>query len=167
MRLSMRVQTLALVCLSLHGTGSYTQQVKAGEQENVVVHIIGYADRWSDYGSTGAMPSERDFLATEQKPRSAPNAAGEFIKVRFLYFPQDKTDPKAEMAKGTSRKELDARREPTCDERFSDLSKAGVVSALDPEGRPSGFKRLFYPHAKLPPPTVLLPCYEVRWPGRK
>ena len=120
---------LAVIMIASRGRS----QGEAVAEMHVV--IVGFADRWADYGSKGDTPSFRDFLAIRSQPGGRGGAAGEFIKLRLLYWPQDNSDPKR-LAEGPSRgMSFVAAREETCDETFSSLSRSKQVSYLDPELR--------------------------------
>ena len=123
------------------------------------VLLVGFADRWADYGSRGDTPSFRDFLALRRGQRGA---LSEFINLRLLYWPQDNADPK-KLAESPSREiTLDAAREATCDESFSSLNSSGQVSFLDPEMKHSRFVILQHAPAMRPRAEAILPCYEVK-----
>jgi hypothetical protein len=138
-----------------------------GERRRINVVFVGFVDRWSNYGSIGDVPSIRDFLALMRGPSGKESMPPKFIKLRFLYFPQDKSDPIVFAKRDPSEKEFFASREPACDESFSSLSRIGDVAAHDPDLRPSRFLKLSGDEIKLPQPKNLLPCYEVRWPSQK
>jgi len=147
---------LVMVLLSTWGHS------QGGAVPEMRITIIGFADRWADYGSRGDTPSFRDFLAVRSRPGGRNGEPVEFIKLRLLYWPQDKSDPK-QLASGPAREmSFAAAREETCDETFASLSKAGQVSYLDPELRPSRFLFLAKAPAQRPIPTLLLPCYQVK-----
>jgi len=130
--------------------------------ERIRVRLIGLADRWSDYGSRGDTPSFRDFLGVRLNSKSRTGTPTEFVKLRFLYWPQDHADP-GDLAKGTSKEEdFDATRDPSCDETFSSLSVGGQISFLDPQLRPSRFVLLPNAPTRRPLRQFVLPCYEVR-----
>lgn len=144
------VLVVAMLSARGHSQGETVPQMR--------VVIVGFADRWADYGSRGDTPSFRDFLAL----RSRKGEAGEFIKLRLLYWPQDKSDPK-QLASGPSREmSFAAAREETCDETFASLSRGKQVSYLDPELKPSRFLFLAKAPAERPRPTLMLPCYQVK-----
>lgn len=144
---------------------TFAQTYDPGRRVNVV--LVGLADRWSDFGSIGDGPSVRDFLALIRDRYGKKPSASEFIKLRFLYFPQDRSDPKDIAKKGSAEQEFFARRAQWCDETFASLKASGDVSAHDPDLRPSRFLKLSGDEIKLPQPKNLLPCYEVRWPSQK
>jgi hypothetical protein len=147
---------LAVIMISSRGRS----QGEAVAEMHVV--IVGFADRWADYGSKGDTPSFRDFLAIRSQPGGRGGAAGEFIKLRLLYWPQDNSDPKR-LAEGPSRgMSFAAAREETCDETFSSLSRSKQVSYLDPELRPSRFLFLAKAPSERPRPSLILPCYQVK-----
>lgn len=126
------------------------------------VQLIGFADRWADYGSRGDTPSFRDFLAIKKSGNGRKAEPGEFIKLRLLYWPQDKSDPK-HLSEGPSRKmSFVAARELTCDESFASLSRSKQVSFLDPQLKPSRFVFMKNAPAKKPLAQSVLPCYQVK-----
>jgi hypothetical protein len=148
-------RSLLFLLLALFSPSCHSQVENVPEMR---VIIVGFADRWADYGSRGDTPSFRDFLAI----RSRRGEAGEFIKLRLLYWPQDKSDPK-QLASGPSREmSFAAAREETCDETFASLSRGKQVSYLDPELKPSRFLFLAKAPAERPRPTLMLPCYQVK-----
>lgn len=131
------------------------QQLK---EQKLRVLIVGFADRWVDYGSSGGTPRFRDFLAIRLGQQDVPD---EFIKLRLLYWPQDKADPR-QLAERSSREiTFEALRELHCDESYSSLSRSGKVSLFDPELTPSRFVILRGAPKKRPPEDAILPCYEV------
>jgi hypothetical protein len=85
-----------------------------------------------------------------------------FIKLRFLYWPQDKSDPESLSENGQQERVLNAKRDSSCDETFASLSHEGDVSYLDPQLKPSRFVHLRGSSTNLPPPQATLPCYEVK-----
>lgn len=126
------------------------------------VNLVGFADRWADYGSRGDTPSFRDFLAVQHQAVQGKRPHDVFIKLRFLYWPQDKSDPKSLSENGQQERVLNAKRDSSCDETFASLSHEGDVSYLDPQLRPSRFVHLRGSSTKLPPPQATLPCYEMK-----
>lgn len=129
------------------------------------VNLVGFADRWADYGSRGDTPSFRDFLALRHQGVQGKRAHDVFIKLRFLYWPQDKSDPKSLSENGQRERVLNAKRDSSCDETFASLSHEGDVSYLDPQLKPSLFVHLRGSSANLPPPQATLACYEVKAGG--
>lgn len=126
------------------------------------VLLVGFADRWADYGSRGDTPSFRDFLAIKRGLKGRAAEPDEFIKLRLLYWPQDKSDPK-HLADGASREmSFVATREASCDETFASLRKGKQVSFLDPQLKPSRFVFMSHAPAKRPRAQSVLPCYEVK-----
>jgi len=115
---------------------TFVLQVQGSSSENapqtIRAVLVGMADRWADYGSRGDVPSVRDFLAVERLRRSDGVWSSKFIKVRMLYWPQDKSDPRRLVLVPAHEAELMATRETSCDESFSNLSRTGQVSFLDP-----------------------------------
>ena len=129
------------------------------------VNLVGFADRWADYGSRGDTPSFRDFLAVHHQGVQGKRPHDVFIKLRFLYWPQDKSDPKSLSENGQQERVLNAKRDSPCDETFASLSHKGDVSYLDPQLKPSRFMHLRGNTTNLPPPQATLPCYEVKTTG--
>ena len=151
--------TLLFLIVALLSARGRSQGEVAPEMRIV---IVGFADRWADYGSRGNTPSFRDFLAIWRRPGGRSGEPDEFIKLRILYWPQDKSDPK-HLATGPSREmSFAAAREETCDETFSSLSQSRQISYLDPQLRPSRFLFLAKAPAERPRPTLILPCYQVK-----
>lgn len=126
------------------------------------VNLVGFADRWADYGSRGDTPSFRDFLALQHQRVQGKRPHNVFIKLRFLYWPQDKSDPKSLSENGQQERVLNAKRDSSCDETFASLSHEGDVSYLDPQLKPSRFVHPRGSSTNLPPPQATLPCYEVK-----
>jgi hypothetical protein len=132
------------------------------DSQELRVLLIGFADRWADYGSRGDTPSFRDFLAIKKGRNDRTVESGEFIKLRLLYWPQDKSDPK-HLAEGPSREmSFPAVREASCDETFASLSRSKQVSFLDPELKPSRFVFMSNAPSKRPRARSVLPCYQVK-----
>src|SRR5258708_4365190 len=100
------------------------------------VNLVGFADRWADYGSPGDTPSFRDFGGSATKG-SGEATAQCFHQTRFLYWPQDKSDPKSLLENGQQERVLNAKRDSSCDETFASLSHEGDVSYLDPQSQSS------------------------------
>lgn len=132
------------------------------ERHAIHVTLVGFADRWADYGSRGDIPGFRDFLAVLHQPGSGGTPREVFIKLRLLYWGQGKSDPKS-MSEGKQQERVfDAKRDSTCDEDFASLRHEGDVSYLDPKLKPSRFERIRGSLTNLPPPQASLPCYEVK-----
>jgi len=130
--------------------------------QSIRVSLVGFADRWADYGSRGDTPSFRDFLAVQHQGVAGKRPHDVFIKLHFLYFPQDKSDPKSLSENGQQERVFKANRDSSCDETFASLSHDGDVSYLDPQLKPSRFVHLRGSSTKLPPSQATLPCYEVK-----
>jgi hypothetical protein len=144
---------LALAC--------YCQtQGQRDHAQRLNVQVVGFADRWANYGSRGDTPSFRDFLAVI--PPKGKRTERVFIKLRFLYFPQDNDDPKSLAETGRQqRKIVNAVRDSLCDETFANLSRSGEIEFLDPELKPSQFVVLHGDVKGMPANEGLLPCYVV------
>lgn len=133
---------------------------QADKEQPLRVTLIGFADRWADYGSRGNTPGFRDFLAILH--RKSRREHDSFIKVRYLYWREGKSDPKV-LSKGKQKNQvLRAKRDSSCDETFAALSHEGEISYLDPQLKPSQFVHMKGSVSKLPPPEMILPCYEVK-----
>jgi hypothetical protein len=137
-------------------------QAQAPVQQELPVKLVGFADRWADYGSRSDTPSFRDFLAILKTSGNNKGSFGQFIKIRIMYWPQDKSDPKQLAEYGPYTMVFNAAREVRCDETFADLSREGQVSFLDPQLAKSHFLRLPDAPTKMPLAKSMLPCYEVK-----
>ncbi len=84
-----------------------------------------------------------------------------FVKVRFLYWQEGKSDPKSFSEADQQERVFKAQRDSSCDETFASLGHEGDVSYLDPQSKPSRFIHLRGKLTGLPSPKAALPCYEV------
>jgi hypothetical protein len=126
------------------------------------VLLIGFADRWADYGSRGDTPGFRDFLGVLHQPTGGKSSRDVFVKLRFLYWQEGKSDPK-HLAEGPAREmSFAAAREASCDETFASLSRSKQVSFLDPQLKPSRFVIMSHAPVKRPRAQSVLPCYQVK-----
>jgi hypothetical protein len=149
------LMSLYMLLISNQGYG----QVGSGQQLHIT--LIGFADRWADYGSRGTTPGFRDFLGVLHQPTTDKRSRDVFVKVRFLYWGEDKSDPKSFSEADQKERGFKAQRDSSCDETFASLSHEGDVSYLDPQGKPSVFIHLPGKLVALPSPKVALPCYEI------
>lgn len=135
---------------------------QARGERTIRVTLVGFADRWADYGSRGDMPGFRDFVAVLHESRPGGASHDSFIKIRFLYWREGKSDPKSFSEGEQQRRVIEAKRDVSCDETFGTLSREGEISYLDPQLKPSRFVHMKGRFSKLPPPQMRLPCYEVK-----
>ena len=135
---------------------------QAVKEQPLRATLAGFADRWANYGSIGDFPGFRDFLAVLHQPTPGGTPHDVFIKLRFLYWGEGKSDPKSLSVGVQQERVFDAMRDTACDESFASLSHEGDVSYHDPQLKPSRFVRIQGPLKKLPQPQVSLACYVVK-----
>lgn len=128
---------------------------------SIRVTLVGFADRWADYGSRGDTPGWRDFLGVLRCPREKKCTGNSFVKVRMLYWGEGKSDPRKLADAEQVERTFTAKRESSCDETFEHLSHQGDVNYLDPKLRPSRFVRITGNINRLPALETTLPCYQV------
>jgi hypothetical protein len=134
---------------------------RAGSGQQLHITLIGFADRWADYGSRGTTPGFRDFLGVLHQPTGGKSSRDIFVKVRFLYWQEGKSDPKSFSEADQQERVFKAQRDSSCDETFASLSHEGDISYLDPQSKPSRFIHLPGKLTGLPSPKAALPCYEI------
>jgi hypothetical protein len=152
------IYLLVFICAVVH-TNRVLGQTGSGQRLHIT--LIGFADRWADYGSRGDTPGFRDYLGVLHQTTADKHSRDVFIKLRLLYWSQDKSDPKSFSEEGQKERIFKANRDSSCDETFASLSHDGDVSNFDPQSKPSRFIHLHGKLTELPSPKATLPCYEV------
>ena len=148
---------MALGMLMMSAAGN--AQADRGQQIHIT--LTGFADRWADYGSRGTTPGFRDYLGVLHQTAEGKHSHNVFVKLRFLYWQEGKSDPKSFSEADQQEGVFKAQRDTSCDETFASLSHEGDVSYLDPQLKPSRFIRLRGKSTALPSAKATLPCYVV------
>jgi hypothetical protein len=147
--------SLCTLLISMHGYG------RGGSEQKLHITLTGFADRWADYGSRGTTPGFRDFLGVLHQPTGDKRSRNVFVKVRFLYWGESKSDPKLFSQADQQERVFKAQRDTSCNETFASLTQEGDISYLDPQLKPSRFIHLRGRLTALPSPKAILSCYEV------
>jgi hypothetical protein len=122
--------------------------------------VVAFADRWSDFGARGNVPSVRDFLASKK-------GQAKLVKLRVHYWPQE-ADPLNGIGLKASTISLHVTRSKFCDESVASLKGNGEIDPSDPELRRPRLKVLQgAERTKVPSEKTTLACYEGNWPPKK
>src|SRR5262249_12318652 len=149
------LMSLYMLLISNQGHG------QAGSGQQLHITLTGFADRWADYGSRGDTPGFRDFLGVLHQPAGGKRSRDVFVKLRFLYWQEGKSDPKSFSQADQQERVFKAQRDSSCDETFASLSHEGDISYLDPQSKPSRFIHLRGSLTGVPSSKATLPCYVV------